>query len=229
MEIWCPDCGAVYTISEQKIPGRAAKAVCRKCGAKILIQGPSADIRTPPKVPNSEPQESLPSYPGPTVSDKPISQGNKLSEFSVVSQSPTYPRYRDPLIIVVVILAFVGILAGVHFAARGTKNTLDRFFQDPIQTIANLILEPEKYELCASFLDRNASQLAVLGQNLKYYPIKEAVSTRNGQKTAAIVLRVQGTRATKDVAFQLQERKGNWEIVAVVMDLGRGKQQALYP
>jgi hypothetical protein len=128
-----------------------------------------------------------------------------------------------------VVLVFVGVVVGVHFASHSAKSSFDRLLQDPIQTIADLILEPKKYELCASFLDRNPSRLAVLGQNLKYYPIKEAVRTRNGQETATVVVRVQGSRATKDVVFQLQERKGKWEIVGVVMDLGRGKQVILYP
>ena len=214
MEIRCPDCGAAYTVSEQKIPGRDAKAVCRKCSATITIRGSSEGKQ-------AEPKTSAP--------DRSIRPADKLSKFSVLSLSPKYPRYRDPLIIIAVAVVFVGVLAGVHVVSKGAKSTIEGLMQDPMAYIANLILGSDKYGLCTAFLDRNTAKLAILGKNLKYYPIKEAVKTRNGRKTAAVVVRVQGTRATKDVVFQLQDRKGKWEIVSVVMDLGRGEQQTLYP
>jgi predicted Zn finger-like uncharacterized protein len=219
MKIHCPDCHAVYNIAEAKVAGRKAKALCTKCGGKIVIEGPSGDAPSDPAPPDSE-------TAGP---DGAKGRTTKLGEFSVMGMAPKYPRYRNALIIVVVVLVLAGFLAGVHFGVKGARRTLEEIFQDPIHYIANLVFGPEKFELCGSFLDRNADRLAVLGKDLKYYPIKEETRLVKGRETAILLVRVQGSRATKDVAFQLEERQGKWVILDVVLDLGGGRQKRLFP
>lgn len=273
MKIHCPDCDAVYTISEHQITGRAAKVVCRKCGARFVIQGALGDSPAPSESAHDEPQggpvvepapperqgagpsiaaspegpavkgggkeglaEASPaSGPKPGAAEAPLRKGpkegprSKLAEYSVFSMAPKYPKYRDPLIIIAVVLILVGLLAGVHFAVKGTTSSLDRLFRDPMQFFADMVFGSDKVALCTSFLDRHGNRLAVLGQDLKYYPIKEETRVLDGRETATLVIRVQGTGATKDVFFRLEERQGQWEILEVALDLGGGREQRLFP
>ena len=231
MKVKCPDCDAVYNISDYKIKGPAAKAVCRKCGAKIEINSPPGDT-TKQAAPSERKPEDTGLAPEPTPPEPRLPGArpkSKLAQYSVVSLSPKYPKYRDPLIILTVVLILVGLLAGVHLAVQGTKSSLDRFFQDPVQYVAKLVFGTDKMKLCTSFLDRNENRLAILGKDFRYFPIKEETRVSNGRETSTIIIRVQGTQATKDVIFGLEERNGDWEIVGVILDLGRGQQQTLYP
>lgn len=231
MKVKCPDCDAVYNISDHRIAGPAAKAVCSKCGASMVLKSPSGDVTSPAAPSDGKPEAAglaaEPASPAPRPDG--FRRKSKVADYAVASLSPKYPKYRDPLIIVAVVLILVGLLAGVHFAVQGTKSSLDRFFQNPVQFVTNMVFGTDRMKLCASFLDRHEDRLAILGGDLKYFPIREETRVSNGRETATVVIRVQGTRATKDVVFGLEERKGEWEIVGVILDLGRGQQQTLYP
>jgi predicted Zn finger-like uncharacterized protein len=227
MKVKCPDCDAVYNISDHRIAGPAAKALCPKCGATIAIENPSGKTTGQAAVPGGKPEDAGPAAePAPTPG---LRRKNRLALYSVDSVSPKYPKYRDALIIVSVVLILIGLLVGVHFAVQGAKGSVDRFFRDPVRFFANMVFGADKMKLCASFLDRNQDQLAILGEDLKYFPVREETRVSGGREIATVVIRVQGTKATKDVIFGLEERKGEWEIVGVFLDLGRGQQQKLYP
>ena len=231
MKVQCPDCDAVYTISDHRIAGPAAKALCPKCGARLAINKPSDNMTKPDGPSGGESENAVrradPAPPAPQQSG--YRGENRLAHGSVASLSPKIPKYRNPLIIIAVVLILAGFLAGVHFAVQGAKHSVDRFFEDPVAFVAGMVFGADKMKLCASFLDRHQDQLAVLGENLKYFPIREETRVSNGRETATVVIRVQGSRATKDVIFGLEERQGEWEIVGVVLDLGRGQHERLYP
>jgi predicted Zn finger-like uncharacterized protein len=231
MKVKCPDCDAIYTISDHRIAAPAAKVLCPKCGARLAINKPS-DNMTKPDGPSGGESENAVRHadPAPPEPQQTRSRGqNGSAYYSVASLSPKVPKYRNPLIIIAVVLILAGLLAGVHFAVQGAKHSVDRFFQDPVAFVADMFFGADKMKLCASFLDRNQDPLAVLGKDLKYFPIREETRVTNGRETATVVIRVQGSRATKDVIFGLEERKGEWEIVGVILDLGRDQHQRLYP
>jgi predicted Zn finger-like uncharacterized protein len=230
MKIECSECNAVYNIPDHKVAGQAMKAVCKKCGANMVIDGTSGTVQVHQQEPDSESTRTPAREARASEPKLPETTKKVAEDSSVYSMSPPYPRYRNPLIIGTVILAFVGLLAVVYFAVRGTQRSLDELIQNPMQYIAGLIMGSEKYGLCESFLRHNEKQLAlVLGRDLRFFPVKEEVRVISGREMAIVVMRVQGSKATKDVVFRLQQHNDKWRILDVVLDLGTGKQKRLYP
>jgi|GEM_PF-3114533 len=235
-KIYCPACKAAYVVADEKFTGPAMKAVCKKCGVKMIIDRESGKTQLQQEAPGPESTQTSQSKAG-TSGPKTPRAGSKMaqSEFTVASMSPEYPRYRNALIIGVVVLIFVGVLSGAYLLIRDTEKTLQEFTRNPVEYITSLIMGSEKYsekyKVCESFLDRNEKRLAQLGlgEDLEFFLVKEEVRVINGQKTATVTARVKGSKATRNVIFRLQKRRGEWKIQYVALELGKGEHERIYP
>jgi len=231
-KIYCPACKAAYVVADEKFTGPAMKAVCKKCGVKMIIDRESGKAQLQQEAPGPEPTQTSQSKAS-TSGLKTPRAGSKMaqSEFTVASMSPEYPRYRNALIISAVVLIFVGVLTGAYLLIRDTEKTLQEFTRNPVEYVTSLIMGSEKYKVCKSFLDRNEKQLAQLGfgEDLEFFLVKEEVRVINGQKTATVTARVKGSKAARNVIFRLQKRRGEWKIQYVALELGKGEHKRIYP
>ncbi|MBN1841738.1 MAG: hypothetical protein JW883_05590 [Deltaproteobacteria bacterium] len=198
----------------------------------MIIDRESGKTQLQQEAPGPESTQTSQSKAG-TSGLKTLRAGSKMdqSEFTVASMSPGYPRYRNALIIGVVVLIFIGILSGAYLLIRDTGKTLQEFTRNPVEYVTSLIMGSEKYKVCKSFLARNEKRLAQLGlgEDLEFFLIKEEVRVINGQKTAIVTARVKGSKATRDVIFRLQKRRGDWKIQYVALELDKGEHKRIYP
>lgn len=231
-KIYCPVCKAAYSVADEKFTSPAMKAVCKKCGVKMIIDRESGKAQLQQEAPGPEPTQTSQSKAS-TSGPKSPKAGAKMAqtEFTVASMSPEYPRYRNALIIGAVVLVFVGVLTGAYLLIRNTEKTLQEFTRNPVEYVTSLIMGSEKYKVCKSFLDRNEKRLAQLGfgEDLEFFLVKEEVRVINGQKTATVTARVKGSKATRNVIFRLQKRRGEWKIQYVALELGKGEHKRIYP
>lgn len=231
-KIYCPACKAAYVVADEKFTGSAMKAVCKKCGVKMIIDSESGKAQLQQEAPGSEPTQTSQSKAS-TSGPKSPKSGSKMAQsgFTVASMSPKYPRYRNALIISAVVLVFIGVLTGAYLLIRDTGKTLQEFTRNPVEYVTSLIMGSEKYKVCKSFLDRNEKRFAQLGfgEDLEFFLVKEEVRVINGQKRATVTARVKGSKATRNVIFRLQKRRGEWKIQYVALELGKGEYKRIYP
>ena len=235
MKFYCPVCKTAYALSDEKFSGAAIKAVCKKCGAKMIINGESRTVRAIPAASTGSPEPVLSQEPGreraPTPS--PISPASEPEApkppLSVASLSPEYPKYRDALIIGSMAFILIILLAGGYLLIKGAETGLQRLAQSPIEYLTNLITRSETYEICESFLHDNEKRFAELGHGLEFSPLREDIKVVNGKKTARVIVEVRGSKGMKNVLFWLEKREGRWRVLSVALDRGKGKYETLYP
>jgi len=152
------------------------------------------------------------------------------SAITCTAISPDYPKYRNALIIGSVVLVLVGFLTGVHFLAKGAKSAWQEFAQSPTKSFLKLIMGSEMYKTCETFLHDHEKYFALLGKGLKFFPIREEIRIANGEKTATVIFRAQGSKGRTDVVFRMQKRKGEkWQILYAAFDIGQDKHELFQP
>jgi hypothetical protein len=147
---------------------------------------------------------------------------------SVASMSPEYPKYRDALIIGVVIFMLVGVLAGGYFSVRGVDSTFREFTQKPLSLLTSLTDRYDVYKVCESFLRRNEGLFRELGPGIRFSLTEEEIFVSNGEKTMTVIFKAQGRTETRDVIFQLKEEKGEWAIQYVGFERRNGQYRTVY-
>lgn len=241
MKLHCPVCKTAYAIPDEKLSGSAMKALCKKCGAKMVINGKSRTVRAISAASASSPEPALHQEPyrksAPTPSPmSPASEPEAPKPTplkptpSVASMSPEYPKYRDALIVVgSVALVLITLLAGSYLLTKGAETALQKLTQNPIEYLTNLITRPDTYEICEAFLRHNEKRFPELGHGLEFSPVREEIKVVNGKKTARVIIEVRGSKGTKNVLFRLKKRKDKWRVVSVALERGKGKYESLYP
>lgn len=150
-------------------------------------------------------------------------------DISVAAQSPGYPRYRNALIIVVFVTVVVGMLVGIHLAAKVFQQAVRDVFKDPVSGIMSMVIGSGRYEVCRRFMTRNSGRFAVLGSDFELLPLRQEVRVVNGTKTATIVARVTGSKGSGEVTFRLREDNGRWRVHRAALTTGDGREYGLYP
>ncbi len=238
MNIQCPVCKAPYAIPEEKFSKPVIKAVCKKCSTKMIIDRDSKTVQATPETESQVPGQVTHPEPSPGTSSSPMPPPSEEAAFkpplsqpgmSVSSMSPEYPKYRDVLIIGIMIVILVIALVGGYFLIMRTETAFKKFSQNPIKYLANIANVYETYEICKSFLHQNEELFHPLGKDLKFSLIKEEVRVINGKKTARMMIKAQGNIETGDVFFVLQKYKRKWRIVSVALKLRNGGYKTLYP
>jgi predicted Zn finger-like uncharacterized protein len=56
--IVCPYCNSIYKMPESKIPAKGATAICKKCGGRIVIEGPQKSVPVVASEPPATPKQS---------------------------------------------------------------------------------------------------------------------------------------------------------------------------
>ncbi len=227
MKIECPTCHAGYRVADDKVAHGVMNAVCKRCGAKMTIDGKSgaALLQGQDREDGQERASVSPSFQdtGPSTPEK----GEGV--YSIASLSSKYPRYRDAFIVLGLVLVFAGILGGVHWAVKGTERSISDFIENPVGYIVSLVMDSETHTLCQAFVRQNERQFASLGRDLTFVSLEEDMRIVNGKKISRVVGIIQGSKASQNIAFRLQASDGTWEIIDVVLDLGQGKRKRLYP
>ena len=147
---------------------------------------------------------------------------------SVASMSPEYPKYRDALIIGIVVFMLVGILVGGYFFIRGVDSTFRDFTQKPLSLLTSLTDRYDVYKVCESFLRRNEGAFRELGPEIRFSLTEEEINVSDGEKTMTVIFKAQGRRETRDVIFQLKEEKGEWGILYVGFERRNGQYKTMY-
>ena len=148
---------------------------------------------------------------------------------SVASMSPEYPKYRDALIISIVIVILITVLAGGYFFVKGTDTDFRKFTKDPVKHLTNLINGYETYKICQLFISHNERLFRELGRDVRFSLVKEEIRIFKGEKRATVIIKAQGRTDTKNVVFQLNKQKGKWRILYVGLELRNGEYKTLYP
>ena len=147
---------------------------------------------------------------------------------SVASMSPAYPKYRNALIIGVVVVILLAVFGGGYFLIKGANSTFRELTQKPVSYLTNLINRYETYQVCESYIRRNERLFGELGREIRFSFAKEEVRIFNGEKTATVIVKAQGRMETKDVIFQLKQEKGEWRILYVGLERRNGQYRTLY-
>ncbi|MDP6179653.1 MAG: zinc-ribbon domain-containing protein [Desulfatiglandales bacterium] len=143
MNIQCPACKALYAIPEEKFSKPVIKAVCKKCSTKMIIDRDARTVQT-----TSETESQLPvktTFPTsssetsgspsrmPSASEEAAFESRPFQPgMSVSSMSPEYPKYRDFLIIGIMIVILVIALAGGYFFIMRTETAFKKFSQNKV-------------------------------------------------------------------------------------------------
>lgn len=162
----------------------------------------------------------------PTISDI-VSRPE--TPFSVTSMSPPYPKYRDALIIGVVVVALLGVLLGGYFFTRGVGLTFPELSQKPFRSLTALRDRYKAYQVCESYLRRNEGLFRELGREIRFSVAVEEIRTLDGEKGMTLIFKAQGRTKTRDVIFQLKEEKGEWHILYVGLERRNGQYKTLHP
>lgn len=147
---------------------------------------------------------------------------------SVASMSPEYSKYRDALIIGVVVFMLVGVLAGSYFFMRGIDSSIREFTQKPLSLLESLTDRYDVYSVCESFLRRNEGLFRELGPEIRFSLIEDQINVSDTEKTRTLIFKAQGRRETRDVIFQLKEEKGEWAIQYVAFERRNGQYRTVY-
>lgn len=234
MKIRCPSCDARYTVPEKKLSLPDVRVTCVKCGSKFPV-GENIEKNNMGELTGRKTSDGDSALPA-KDSDRRRDDGAKGGideESSIMSLSPPYPKYRDPLIIAGVILFLLLAIGGIHWAVRGTersvKGFVDNLLENPVAYVTKLMMGSHKTEMVETFLEQNARVLPELGKDLNITAYNERMGVLSGKKTAVIFVTVEGSRASRDMVFRLEEIDENWRIVEVNMHTGNGRQKRLYP
>jgi hypothetical protein len=156
--------------------------------------------------------------------------GSPEIPISVTSMSPEYPKYRDALIIGIVVCILAGVLIGGYFFTRGFDSSFREFTQKPLRILTSLTDRYEVYKVCESFLRRNEGLFLELGHEIRFSLDEEVMSVSNGEeKTMTMTFKAHGRTETKDVIFQLKTKNGDWRIIYVGLERRNGQYRTLYP
>ncbi len=147
---------------------------------------------------------------------------------SVASMSPEYPKYRDALIIGVVVFMLVGVLVAGYFFARGVDSTFREFTQKPLSLLTSLSDRHDVYKVCESFLRRNEGLFRELGPGIRFSLTEDKINVSDGEKTMTVIFKARGRTETRDVIFQLKEEKGKWVVHYVGFERRNGQYRTVY-
>lgn len=208
MEIRCPKCLSAYDVPDERVVEPTMKAVCKNCGEKILVQRVAEKANPTPS------ETSPPEYPDYT---------------SVMDLSPSYPKHRDKLILGGFLVGLVILLFGGYWLVRGAGPFVTGFPEKPLSALTALVMGKDVYEPCETFLSRNRDAFPQVGRILKVSPLKVETRSVNRQKTATVVMKVGGTKATKNFVFRLQKQQRDWRITSVFVQLGGERYERVFP
>ena len=149
--------------------------------------------------------------------------------FSVTSMSPPYPKYRDALIIGMVVVALLGVLLGGYFFTRGAGLSFRELSQKPLRSLTALRDRYDGYQVCESYLRRNEGLFRELGREIRFSVATEEIKTFEGENGMTLIFKAQGRMETRDVIFQLKEEKGEWHILYVGLERRNGQYKTLHP
>ncbi len=147
---------------------------------------------------------------------------------SVASMSPEYPKYRDALIIGVVLFILVGVLVGGYFTLRGVDSAFREFTQKPLNLLESLADRHDVYRVCESFLRRNKGLFRELGPGIRFTLTEDNIHVSNREKRMSVIFKAQGRGETREVIFQLKKEKGEWTIQYVGFERRNGQYRTVY-
>lgn len=147
---------------------------------------------------------------------------------SVASMSPEYPKYRDALIIGVVVFIFMGVLAVSYFYMRGMDSTFRKLIQKPLSLVESLTDRHDVYRICESFLRRNKGLFRELGPEIRFTLTEDKVNVSDGKKRMTAIFKAQGRRERRDVIFRLKKKEGEWAIQYVGFERRNGQYRTVY-
>ncbi|MBW1722778.1 MAG: zinc-ribbon domain-containing protein [Deltaproteobacteria bacterium] len=228
MKIRCPECDAEYTVPDQKILGKEVRATCKKCGARMAIRGETGEVRLTGEAPEPR-KDPAPTVPG--EKDTPIPPPDaKEKTPSVISMSPEYPRYRDPLIFGAAALLLVIILAAGFILLKGSSlPSLKNAGGNPVASLFRLFTGGAVYDACGAFVRDNERLFSPLGKDIRLSLIRQEVRFVSGRKTARVVARAEGKRTSGQIYFRLRKEGETWSVVSAALRVGKGKFVAVYP
>ena len=131
MRFECAACQTVYNISDERLTRPVTKAVCKKCGATMLIKKGAATAETDPAGDQAAPDSDY-------EDTRPMSELPSVLSMSEQNQAP-----RDYLAIGVVTLALIILVAAGVFASAGFYKAV----LQPLKSITSLLSsysEPQK-------------------------------------------------------------------------------------
>ncbi|MBN2124340.1 MAG: zinc-ribbon domain-containing protein [Deltaproteobacteria bacterium] len=229
MKARCPECGTAYRLSDEEISEKGIRAICRKCGAgMILDEGPGG-----PDVPeNTGPEDGsfvLSSDPDPETGPWMMSPGlPRFGDTPVSSMSPPYPRHRDAVIIVVAVVLLVLILVGGYLALRGAGTGFEGLVRDQVGSLFHLVKGGEAYNACETFIREHKPLFSSLGDDLDLSFLKQETRFANQEATSKIMLNAQGDRGSGRVFFQLRKEGETWKVISAALE-EHGRFRTVYP
>ncbi len=228
MKVHCPQCRTPYDVPEEKITEYGITATCRKCGAGMIIRRQSGEIRVSQSPPHDA-RETVESTEVTPASSESILVQSDEDDFSVLAESPAYPKNRDTWIVVAAAVILALVLVGGYFVLEGAKMPSLKTRWNPITSFLSMITGGKVYETCERFVDQNEGLFRSFGQNVQVSLIRQNVKSVNGRKTATVLVNAQGTKATGQVYFQLRKEGDTWRVLTAAMRIGKGKYERLYP
>jgi hypothetical protein len=155
--------------------------------------------------------------------------GNEKTIPTVSSMAPEYPRHRNAIIVICLLVGLAILVGGAFFLAGKFKTSFDSFLENPHTLVTRFIKGFDTYTVCESFLMDNLERFPQLGKNPTFYPVKQEYRFDNRRRTAKTVMRLQSSAGQKSIYFYLEKRKGTWHINAVVLGHPDGTFETLYP
>jgi len=233
MKIRCPKCGTGYTIPDEKISSEPLRAVCKKCGAKIVIRKKSGSRGTPsqavkpPARPRKRPtpgaaaiqaegKEPLEKQPG-----KPATPGRK--------KGPSYQKFGVAAVGGGIVVVIILVLVGIYYSGPPPEKPLAVPGQTQVESRKKLPGHPQTYGVCESFLRDRGKLLLQLGRITKVSPVKESLGMVDGRDAAKTVMIIQGSSGEKHAYFRLKKYEGKWRVTRVTLQHGKGELETLYP
>ena len=123
MKCVCPECQTAYNVPENKLTRTVSKAVCKKCGATMLINKETGMVETETQIPESTPESQ--------VSDTRLAEPIP----SVMSMASKEKGSRDYLALAVVGFALIILVAACVYLASNIKTN---FVSKPIKSVSRL-------------------------------------------------------------------------------------------
>jgi hypothetical protein len=143
--------------------------------------------------------------------------------------SPPYPKHRDRIIFALAFVALLALVAGGYWLLRDAGDFVSGFPEKPLRALTGMLLGKEVTEPCKGFLARNRDAFPEVGRILKISPVKVEKRSVNREESATVVMKVRGVKATRDFVFRLQKQRGEWRITSVLVDMGGGRLDPVFP
>lgn len=208
MKIRCPKCKSEYLVPDEKFTAPTMKAMCKNCGEEIIVQRVDEKPAAGPPGPNP------PVYP---------------DYASVMDLSPPYPRHRDKLILGGALAGLLILLVFGYWFLKGAGTFVSGFPEKPLRALTVLLTGKDVYEPCEAFLASNQDAFPQVGRILKVSPLKVETRSVNRQKTGTVLLKVRGSKATRNFLFRLTMDQRNWQITSVYVHMGGERYERLFP